>query len=290
MLGSRPLPSGVSFEMCAKEGYDYIIGLHKSGFFLNDLKCIWSVDFTSTAIKKQRYHTYGAKGGKQQKYTQHEHTYTDNIWTATGADGSIISPHAFSHNPALKPNAPELADLCKNYDISPDNIHYCPAAGNWVGESADMVYTVVKLYSWKDCYVVHDDGNSWKPKGEDIFLEYKAARVSVMPSNPHGMIFPNDFNYHSVAKEAERASRPDDATDADITFRTLHYLGEVKTDAIRSFWTHNFMLDVEKPTLAAFVDMLKGNKNFNEKRQQLHRECIDAYDAFVAQDAGDSSE
>ncbi len=50
------------------------------------------------------------------------------------------------------------------------------------------------------------------------------------------------------------------------------------------------MLDVEKPTLAAFVDMLKGNKNFNEKRQQLHRECIDAYDAFVAQDAGDSSE
>lgn len=121
----------------------------------------------------------------------------------------------FSHNPALKPNAPELADLCKKYDISPDNTHYCPAAGKWVGESADMVYTVVKLYSWN--YVVHNDGNSWKPKGEDIFLEYKAA-VSVMPSNPHDMIFPKDCNYHSVAKEAERASRPDDATDAASRF------------------------------------------------------------------------
>ena len=48
-----------------------------------------------------------------------------------------------------------------------------------------MVYTMVKKYSWKDCYVIHDDGNSWKPKGEDIFEEYGAALVSVMPHNPH---------------------------------------------------------------------------------------------------------
>src|SRR5687768_6937850 len=44
-----------------------------------------------------------------------------------------------------------------------------------------MVYTVVKKFSWEDCYVIHDDGGSWKPKGDDIFYEYKAARVSVMP-------------------------------------------------------------------------------------------------------------
>ncbi len=36
-------------------------------------------------------------------------------------------------------------------------------------------------------------GNSWKPEGVDIFKEYGAARVSVMPSTPHdGMISPND--------------------------------------------------------------------------------------------------
>jgi len=269
--------------MCAQEGYDYILGLHNSGFFLHDPNLIWSVDFTSTAIKKQRYHTYGPKGGKQQKYTQHEHTYTDNIWTACGLDGSIILPHAFSHNPALKPGAPALSFLCQQYDVSPDNIVYCPDAGNWV-------YNVVKNYSWEDCYVVHDDGSSWKPKGEDIFTEYKAARVSTMPSNPHGMISPNDCNYHSVAKEAERASRPDDATDAEITIRTLHYLGNVSVDAIRSFWHQNFMLDVKKPTLAAYVDMLRGSNNFKPERQQVHRDCMDAYEEFVAHDAEDASE
>ena len=289
MTGSRPRPPGVSLEMSAKEGYNYILDLHNSGFFLHDPNLIWAVDFTSTAIKKE-HHTYSAKGGKQRKYTQHEHIYTDNIFTATALDGSIIPPHAFSHNPALKPGSARLGFLCQQYDISPDQIAYCPDARNWVGETVDMTYTAVKNYSWNDCYVVHDDGNSWKPKGDDIFTEYKAARVSTMPSIPHGVISPNDCNYHSVAKAAERASRPDDATDADITFRTLHYLGNVSADAIRSFWRHNFMLDVAKPTLAAYVDRLKGSENLKEERQQLHRECIDAYDAFVAQDAEDGSE
>ena len=75
--------------------------------------------------------------------------------------------------------------------------------------------------NWKDCYVIHDDGSSWKPQGADIFTDYDAARVSVMPSNPHGEISPNDCFYHSDGKEAERASRPDDASDAEITIRTL---------------------------------------------------------------------
>ena len=82
---------------------------------------------------------------------------------------------------------------------------------------------------------------------------------------------PCDCNYHSVAKEAERASRPDDASDAEITIRTLHYLGNVKTDSVRSFWTRNFMLDVKKLSYVTYVDMLKGRKKFNEDRQQLHR-------------------
>ena len=108
------------------------------------------------------------------------------------------------------------------------------------------------------------------------------------PPTPHGVISPNDCDYHSVAKEAERASRPDDATDADITFRTLHYLGSVSRDAICSFWRRNFMLDVDKPTLAAYVDMLKGNKNLKPERQQLHCDCVDAYEDFVAHNADDA--
>ncbi len=64
----------------------------------------------------------------------------------------------------------------------------------------------------------------------------------------------------------------------------------VSCDAICSFWKRNFMLDVSKPTLAAYVDTFKGNKNFKQERQQLHRECIDAYQGFVAQDAEDASE
>jgi transposase len=160
MMGTRPRPIGVSFEEYAQEGYDYIVDLHNSAFFLHDPSLIWSVDFTSTAIRQQRLHTYGAKGGKQKKSTKGNHVYTDNIFTAIALDGSMIPPHAFSHNPALMPGAGDLGVLCQQYDVSPDHVHYCPEAANWVGESASMVYSVVKLYSWEDCYVVHDDGNS----------------------------------------------------------------------------------------------------------------------------------
>ncbi len=36
MLGSRPRDIGVSFGQYAKEGYDYVVGLHNNGFFLRD--------------------------------------------------------------------------------------------------------------------------------------------------------------------------------------------------------------------------------------------------------------
>jgi hypothetical protein len=290
MMGSRPRDPGVSFEQYTKEGYDYIVDLHNSGFFLQEPSLVWAVDFTSTAIKQQRYFTYGPKGGKQQKYSKGKHVYTDNIFTSVGLDGSIIPPHAFSANPELGPNSPVKVQLCQQYEVDPDTVLFCPESGNWVGETASMVYSVVKKYSWKDCYVIHDDGNSWKPKGVDIFYEYKAARVSVMPHNPHGELSPCDCNYHSVAKEAERASRPDDASDAEITIRTLHYLGNVKAESVQSFWTRNFMLDAKKLLFAAYVDMLKGRNRMNEERNQLHSACIAAYGSYMAQDGSHVSE
>ena len=98
--------------------------------------------------------------------------------------------------------------------------------------------------------------------------DYDAARVSVMPSNPHGEISPNDCFYHSDGKEAERASRTDDASNAEITIRTLHYLGEVSADAIRSYWHRNFMVDVDKPS----EDMLKGRKTGMWRRRACELE------------------
>jgi hypothetical protein len=283
MLGSRPRDEGVSFDQYAKEGYDYIVGLHNNGFFLPDPSLVWAVDFTSTAIKQQRYHTYGPKGGKQQKYSKVAHTYTDNIFTAVGLEGSIIPPHAFTANPQLRPGSPVLAQLCEKYDVDPDTVLFCPGAKNWVGETASMVYTVVKKYSWLDCHVMHDDGNSWKPNGDDIFYEYKASRVSVMPHNPHGELSPCDNSYHAVAKEAERASRPDNASDAEITIRPMHHLLNVRRDSIRSFWTRNFMLDHEKLSPAAYVDVLKGNDRMPAKRKlfpsRLHRRLQGPYGA-----------
>jgi hypothetical protein len=284
MMGSRPRDPGVSFEQYAKEGYDYIVDLHNSGFFLQEPSLVWAVDFTSTAIKQQRYFTYGPKGGKQQKYTKGQHVYTDNIFTCLGLDGSIIAPHAFSANPELGPSSPAKLQLCQQYGVDPDTVLFCPESRNWVGETASMVYSVVKKYSWKDCYVMHDDGNSWKPKGVEIFYEYKAARVSVMPHNPHGELSPCDCNYHSVGKEAERASRPDDATDAEITIRTLHYLGSVEADSVRSFWRRNFMLDVKKLSFAAYVDMLKGRDRAPAERRRIHDECIEAYSNHMVED------
>ncbi len=153
-----------------------------------------------------------------------------------------------------------------------------------------MVYTVVKKFSWEDCYVIHDDSGSWKPKGDDIFYEYKAARVSVMPPNPHGELSPCDNSYHAVAKEAERASRPDGASDAEIMIRTVHYLLNVKADSVRSFWTRNFMLDQKKLTFAAYVDMLKGRDKLPTKRKLLHDVCVEAYKVHIADDDGSKSE
>jgi hypothetical protein len=111
-----------------------------------------------------------------------------------------------------------------------------------------------------------------------------------MPSIPHGELSPCDNSYHSVAKEAERASRPDGASDAEITIRTMHYLLNVEAESVRSFWRRNFMLDQEKPSLAAYVDMLKGNDKLPPKRKLLHGECAEAYQAHIADDNGSGAQ
>ncbi|MEZ0208733.1 MAG: hypothetical protein ACAH17_00970, partial [Candidatus Paceibacterota bacterium] len=158
MMGSRPRDPGVTFEQYAQEGYDYIVGLHNDGFFLQDASLVWAVDFTSTAIRQQRYHTSDGKGSKQKKYTKQEHVHTDNIFTALDLDGSTIEPHAFSSNEELRPGSPVKAQLCQKYGVNADTVLYCPDSGNWVGETSSMVYTVVKKYDWQGCYVIHDDG------------------------------------------------------------------------------------------------------------------------------------
>ena len=78
--------------------------------------------------------------------------------------------------------------------------------------------------------------------------------------------------YHSAGKEAERASRTDDASNAEITIRTLHDLGEVSADAIRSYWHRNFMVDVDKPS----EDMLKGRKTGMWRRELVNWSCTSA--------------
>ena len=50
------------------------------------------------------------------------------------------------------------------------------------------------------------------------------------------------------------------------------------------------MLDVKKLSYVTYVDMLKGRKKFNEDRQQLHKECMAAYDDFILQNDGDLAE
>ena len=47
------------------------------------------------------------------------------------------------------------------------------------------------------------------------------------------------------------------------------------------------MLDVKKPSLVAYEDMLKGRKTGNKKRDRLHDDCVAAYLDFEAH--GDDS-
>ena len=111
-----------------------------------------------------------SKGRKQQKYSKGKHVYTDNIFTSVGLDGSIIPSHAFSANLELGPNSPVKVQLCQQYEVDPDTVLFCPESGNWVGETASMVYSVVKKYSWKDCYIIHDEWKLVEAKGSGYFL------------------------------------------------------------------------------------------------------------------------
>jgi hypothetical protein len=47
------------------------------------------------------------------------------------------------------------------------------------------------------------------------------------------------------------------------------------------------MLDQKKLSYVAYVDMLKGNDKLPAKRKLLHDECVEAYDAHIA-DVDDS--
>ena len=42
MMGSRPRDPGISFEQYAKERYDYVVGLHNDGFFLQEPSLVWA--------------------------------------------------------------------------------------------------------------------------------------------------------------------------------------------------------------------------------------------------------
>jgi hypothetical protein len=59
------------------------VDLHNSGFFLPEPSLLWAAEFTSTAIKQQRYITCRAKGGKQQKYTKGHHVTLRSYYTTS---------------------------------------------------------------------------------------------------------------------------------------------------------------------------------------------------------------
>jgi hypothetical protein len=41
------------------------------------------------------------------------------------------------------------------------------------------------------------------------------------------------------------------------------------------------MLDVKKPSFAAYVDILKERDSMDEKRRHLYAECLEAYDEYA---------
>ncbi len=82
---------------------------------------------------------------------------------------------------------------------------------------------------------------------------------------------------HSAGKETKRASRTDDASNAEITTRTLRD----SANAIRSYRHRDFMVDVDKPS----EDMLKERKTGMWRRElvySLNWSCISViYECLV---------
>jgi hypothetical protein len=279
LVGKRTFKQGLSYEQYCKEYYQYLVDTHKSGFFSIDDADLGSVDFITNSHRLDRQTTIHGIGMNQKKIQGQKVYYTDSIINMIWMSGDNWTPGIlFSHNPTFDDKGKRKDDVlkwCKELKIDRDPIVYTKPEkqySKYCKEDKSQVSHFAHIYSetLKGMHILRDGGNAFKNDKVDILGEY-ASRISVMPSEQHGELSPNDNNYNAIIKTKWRNRLEDDQDEAYQSLILLQETDLVKPQAIMNMFINNLFLRDKKLSLKNVVTSLKNKKTKSIKRFDLFK-------------------
>lgn len=277
----RTRPANVSEDQYAKQYFEFVKTLRDDGFFKHDPKRIICVDFVTNSRRLERERTIAMLGSKQKKLSRDKPKYTNSYLVAVTMDDDFDLPALmFTYDPTFDPDGPRTADVrkwCIKWGIDRGRIFYEKRDKKYCKEAVDHVAQFKRIYREKlmGARVLHDDGNSFKINKEHILAEF-ADEVRIFPPAPHGELSVLDNNIFAIAKNWWIAERPK----GDFSKQDLYLLWCIdwaSKEHIRKCWDRNFMLHVEKLSLAACAEQLKGTKVHQERRLRKEAEFVESY-------------
>jgi transposase len=281
LTGGRPRPKLFSSFEYVQEYYDFIKSLHDTGFFNHDPKRIVCVDFVTNSRRLEREKTIAMVGSKQRKLSRSKPKYTNSYLVAVFVEDVMQVPALmFTYDPSFDPDGPRAAEVqqwCDEWHIDRDRIVYAKSNKSYCKESQAQVAHFKRVYGrqLQGARVLHDDGNAFKKDGE-LMLADGADRCVVFPPVTHGELSVLDNKVFAVAKNQWRTERGGTDLSRDDLY-LLWCIDWARKEAIRSYWDHNFMLDVKKLSLAAAEERLRGTPNW---RWLLEEHYVASYESW----------
>ena len=175
---------------------------------------------------------------------------------------------------------PEVEKWCKDWSIETDRIVYERSDRKYCAEASWQVSHFLSVYRHEltDMTIFHDAGGCYKKDGDFILANQRGDPI-VFPSATHAEQSCLDNKLYAIAKNQWRQERHMYCGE-DFSKQALHLLWCIDwwtTDAIKSCWTHNFLLDLEKPSLADCDARLKASNRLPFPNQTREYMYIDAY-------------
>ena len=281
LVSRRGVPFGTTRDEYVLGYFDFVQHLRATLFFDHPPMRIICLDFVTDSRRRELEKALGIKGTKQQKVARSTPTYTSSYLVGVALEaGADIKTCMFTYDPTFDPNGPrrhEVQEWCDANKILREQIFYSKSARYYCKESQAQVvaFEALNRDALAGARILHDAGGAFKKDGESILVEH-ADRVVVLPSVQHGELSVLDNKVNAVAKAQWRAGRHNEDFSWDA-FLLLVYLERVGQDAITSYWTQNFMLDMPELTVEAVEKRLTHINGAPPVRQHLADQYIDAY-------------
>lgn len=148
-------------------------------------------------------------------------------------------------------------------------------------EQAYCVRDFLKVYKkqFRLAHVVYSDGGAaFRPKGKSVVEEAGLAHV-VFPAAIHQFLSPNDNSLHGVGKAKCRAHFSDMTDDVETSLFLLRAFDDVSPKTVRGWFKRNFLLGQTGKLEKKTHEIIFGPAH---KRNAERRQCIEAYEAFIA--------